>query len=300
MVEWSVNKDAISLHRVSISASSVRHLDSATHPTDFRFHHPLSLAFLVAIMEGASDPAARGAQTDTTSASPAVAAPASGPDFAAPGSGPATSASDRQSPEKHALEQEERDAKRAKLDDDAGPSTFTVERSSRPPSHPHTPAIESQAQEDDAEGEAEIESDHEHEHEHEDGHHDGHEHDADDHAAPSSRASPDQKPKGGKEKKKRVRTEAEREREREKRRERDRARRARVRLLRQRREESADRQERAEREEAAAKAKAEAAKADKEPKGGASKAQSEENDEIYCVCKGANDEDGGTMIGCET
>lgn len=54
----------------------------------------------------------------------------------------------------------------------------------------------------------------------------------------------------------------------------------------------ADVQEKAEREEAAAKEAAEEAVA-------ATKEPSEES-EVYCVCQGANDEEGGTMVGCET
>lgn len=112
---------------------------------------------------------------------------------------------------KHALEHDEdRDAKRAKLDGDAGGSVPTLS-SSQPPSH--IPIAHS-IHDDDAEGEAEVESDDDHDHET---------------AVPSSRATPDKdKAKKG-EKKKRVRTEKDRERDRERRRERDRARRARVR-----------------------------------------------------------------------
>ncbi|BEJ11022.1 hypothetical protein CspHIS471_0104440 [Cutaneotrichosporon sp. HIS471] len=134
-------------------------------------------------------------------------------------------------------------------------------RLSEPPYH-HTPP----------EGEPEVDSDfepeHEHEREHE--HEHEHEHEQDDHPEPGSA------PK--KEKKKRVRTDRDRERDRERRRERDRARRAR---------------QAAEREEAKA---AEAAAAAVE----AQRVREDTEEGEYCVCNGANGEEGGTMVGCET
>ncbi|BEI79950.1 hypothetical protein CcaverHIS002_0104790 [Cutaneotrichosporon cavernicola] len=114
------------------------------------------------------------------------------------------------------------------------------------------------------EGEPEVDSDFEPEHEHE------HEHEQDDHPDPGSA------PK--REKKKRVRTDRDRERDRERRRERDRARRAR---------------QAAEREEAKA-AEADAAAVE------AQQVREDTEEGEYCVCNGANGEEGGTMVGCET
>ncbi|GMK58414.1 hypothetical protein CspeluHIS016_0504460 [Cutaneotrichosporon spelunceum] len=92
---------------------------------------------------------------------------------------------------------------------------------------------------------------------------------------PEDQPETDSAPK--KEKKKRVRTDRDRERDRERRRERDRARRAR---------------QAAEREEA--KAAAAAAEVETEHVG------EDTEDGEYCICNGANGEEGGTMVGCET